>query len=65
MAVGGEQELDWTFSQQVVGNAYTLIAIGFLIACAVAYFRFLPQPAMPSQPSTRRVSPAYHQRSST
>ncbi len=35
-----DRELDWTFSQQVVGNAYTLIGIGFLIAAAVAYIRF-------------------------
>ncbi|MGI8309369.1 glycosyltransferase 87 family protein [Saccharopolyspora hattusasensis] len=34
-----DRELDWTFSQQVVGNAYTLIGIGFLIAAAVAYIR--------------------------
>jgi alpha-1,2-mannosyltransferase len=38
------RELSWTFSQQVVGNAYTLLGIGFLIACTVAYFRFRPRP---------------------
>ncbi|GAB3701402.1 glycosyltransferase 87 family protein [Saccharopolyspora tripterygii] len=36
----GDRELDWTFSQQVVGNAYTLIGIGFLVSAAVAYARF-------------------------
>jgi alpha-1,2-mannosyltransferase len=37
------RELSWTFSQQVVGNAYTLLGFGFLIACAVAYIRFHPR----------------------
>ena len=36
------RELDWTFSQQVVGNAYTLIGIGFLISAAVAHVRLRP-----------------------
>lgn len=36
---GGDKELDWTFSQQIVGNAYTLIGIGFLITVAVGYVR--------------------------
>ncbi|RCW47328.1 alpha-1,2-mannosyltransferase [Halopolyspora algeriensis] len=40
---GDDRELDWTFSQQVVGNAYTLIGIGFLIACAVAWPRLRPR----------------------
>ncbi|MFD0923627.1 glycosyltransferase 87 family protein [Saccharopolyspora rosea] len=40
----GDRELSWTFSQQVVGNAYTLIGIGFLLACAVACVRFRPRP---------------------
>ncbi|MBA8827549.1 alpha-1,2-mannosyltransferase [Saccharopolyspora lacisalsi] len=40
---GDDQELDWTFSQQVVGNAYTLIGIGFLVAAAVAWFRSHPR----------------------
>ena len=35
----GDQELQWTFSQQIVGNAYTLLGIGFLTATAVAYAR--------------------------
>ncbi|MDA3646008.1 glycosyltransferase 87 family protein [Saccharopolyspora indica] len=38
----GDKELAWTFSQQVVGNSYTLIGIGFLVAAAVAYARFRP-----------------------
>ncbi|MER7010581.1 glycosyltransferase 87 family protein [Saccharopolyspora sp. NPDC000359] len=38
-----DRELDWTFSQQVVGNSYTLIGIGFLVAAAVAYARFRPR----------------------
>lgn len=37
-----DRELDWTFSQQIVGNIYTLFGIAFLIAGAVAYFRFRP-----------------------
>src|SRR5690606_5563673 len=37
------RELDWTFSQQVVGNSYTLIGIGFLVTCAIAHFRFPPR----------------------
>ncbi|KAA5836108.1 DUF2029 domain-containing protein [Saccharopolyspora hirsuta] len=37
-----DRELDWTFSQQVVGNSYTLIGIGFLVAAAVACARFRP-----------------------
>ncbi|MDR7301878.1 glycosyltransferase 87 family protein [Haloactinomyces albus] len=40
---GDDRELDWTFSQQVVGNAYTLIGIGFLIASTVAWLRFRPR----------------------
>ncbi|SFD30053.1 alpha-1,2-mannosyltransferase [Saccharopolyspora kobensis] len=38
----GDKELAWTFSQQVVGNSYTLIGIGFLVAAAVACARFRP-----------------------
>ncbi|WP_460957993.1 glycosyltransferase 87 family protein [Parasphingorhabdus pacifica] len=34
-----DRELEWTFSQQVVGNSYTLFGIGFLVAGAIAYFR--------------------------
>ncbi|MFC7342428.1 glycosyltransferase 87 family protein [Saccharopolyspora griseoalba] len=37
-----DRELNWTFSQQVVGNSYTLIGIGFLVTAAVAYVRFRP-----------------------
>lgn len=37
---GDEQELDWTFTQQIYGNAYTLIAMGFLVGMAVAWVRF-------------------------
>ena len=40
----GDRELDWTFSQQIVGNAYTLIGIGFLVCAAVAYVRFGRRP---------------------
>lgn len=40
---GDDQEMDWTFSQQVVGNSYTLIGIGFLAAAAVAWVRFRPR----------------------
>ncbi|GAA0508919.1 membrane protein [Saccharopolyspora subtropica] len=46
------RELDWTFSQQVVGNAYTLIGIGFLVAGAVAYLRFRPRCRQPVPVST-------------
>lgn len=35
-----DQELRWTFSQQIIGNAYTLIGIAFLIAGAVAFCRY-------------------------
>ncbi|GAA4864440.1 glycosyltransferase 87 family protein [Saccharopolyspora cebuensis] len=35
-----DRELDWTFSQQVVGNSYVLIGIGFLIAGAIGHLRF-------------------------
>ncbi|GAA4611453.1 glycosyltransferase 87 family protein [Saccharopolyspora hordei] len=38
-----DRELDWTFSQQVVGNSYTLVGIGFLVAAAVAHARFRPR----------------------
>ncbi len=37
-----DMELTWTFSQQVIGNAYTLIGMGFLGCCAVAWYRFRP-----------------------
>jgi alpha-1,2-mannosyltransferase len=40
----GHRELSWTFSQQIIGNAYTLIGIGFLIAGTVAFFRSRPRP---------------------
>lgn len=39
------RELSWTFAQQVVGNSYTLLGMGFLLAGAIAYFRFRPQTA--------------------
>jgi alpha-1,2-mannosyltransferase len=52
----GGRELDWTFSQQIVGNAYTLIGIGFLVAGAIAYFRcrpgVAPRPARPGPTPT-------------
>lgn len=51
---GNDEELNWTFSQQVVGNAYTLIGIAFLIVCAVAYYRFRPRPVR--IPSSRKPS---------
>lgn len=43
----GDKELQWTFSQQLIGNAYTLIGIGFLIAAAVAYARLRQQQEVP------------------
>jgi alpha-1,2-mannosyltransferase len=36
------RELSWTFAQQVVGNAYTLLGMGFLLGGAIAYIRFRP-----------------------
>lgn len=36
------RELNWTFAQQVVGNAYTLLGMGFLLSGAIAYLRFRP-----------------------
>ncbi|MGW0891408.1 glycosyltransferase 87 family protein [Saccharopolyspora sp. NPDC002578] len=48
-----DRELDWTFSQQVVGNSYPLLGIGFLIACAVAYA--LHRPRRPAEPPTEQV----------
>lgn len=41
----GNRELRWTFAQQVAGNAYTLLGMGFLLAGAIAYFRFRRRPA--------------------
>jgi alpha-1,2-mannosyltransferase len=49
-----DRELDWTFSQQIVGNAYTLIGIGFLIAVAVAFFRHPPRPRAQRPPHSSR-----------
>ncbi|GAA2820341.1 glycosyltransferase 87 family protein [Saccharopolyspora taberi] len=46
-----DKELDWTFSQQIVGNAYTLFGIGFLIAAAVAHFRLHPPVDPPPAPA--------------
>jgi alpha-1,2-mannosyltransferase len=43
-------ELTWTFSQQVVGNAYTVLGIGFLLGGAIAYFRFRPRRPSTSTP---------------
>ncbi|QGK68278.1 DUF2029 domain-containing protein [Allosaccharopolyspora coralli] len=40
-----DRELDWTFSQQIVGNSYTLIGIGFLVAMALAWVRHHPSRA--------------------
>jgi len=37
-----DKELSWTFSQQVFGNAYALLGIGFLVAAGVAWARFRP-----------------------
>ncbi|WP_344126379.1 glycosyltransferase 87 family protein [Saccharopolyspora halophila] len=50
-----DREMDWTFSQQIVGNAYTLIGIGFLVSAAVAYVRFRPvtPSPIPKAPRTR------------
>ena len=38
-----DREMQWTFSQQVVGNAYTLLGIALLIGAAVAHVRFRPR----------------------
>ncbi|MGW1682056.1 glycosyltransferase 87 family protein [Saccharopolyspora sp. NPDC002376] len=54
----GDKELDWTFSQQVVGNAYTLIGIGFLVAAAVAYVRFRPGAVRTPEPVDAAPAPA-------
>lgn len=59
------RELDWTFSQQVVGNSYTLIGIGFLVTCAIAHFRFPPRGRPVDEPPQPPLAVAYHQRSST
>ncbi|MFI0465060.1 glycosyltransferase 87 family protein [Saccharopolyspora sp. 5N102] len=50
-----DRELDWTFSQQIVGNAYTLIGIGFLIAAAVAYLRSRSAPGAPQLPLKSKI----------
>lgn len=47
------RELDWTFSQQVVGNAYALIGIGFLISAAVAHVRLRPITPSPGPKAAR------------
>lgn len=36
------RELSWTFAQQIVGNAYTVLGMGFLLGGAIAYIRFRP-----------------------
>ncbi|MDA3628694.1 glycosyltransferase 87 family protein [Saccharopolyspora sp. WRP15-2] len=54
----GDKELDWTFSQQIVGNAYTLIGIGFLVAAAVAHVRFRPGSARAPEPVDAAPTPA-------
>ncbi len=52
---GDDEELRWTFSQQVVGNAYTLLGVGLLVAAAVAWGRFGAHPAAPSVSHGRPV----------
>jgi alpha-1,2-mannosyltransferase len=51
-----DKELGWTFSQQVVGNAYTLIGMGFLVAGAVAWFRFRPKAHAPADRTAERAA---------
>ena len=52
-----DKELQWTFSQQVVGNAYTLLGIGFLVSGAVAHelLRRRRAAAARPEPATARV----------
>lgn len=51
-----DKELNWTFSQQVVGNAYTLFGIGFLIAATVAYFLHRDRAAAAARPEPVAVA---------
>ena len=37
-----DRELDWTFSQQIFGNAYALLGIALLVGAGVAWARFRP-----------------------
>ena len=53
-----DKELEWTFSQQIVGNAYTLFGIGFLIAAAVACFRLHPPIDPPPAEERYEVHPS-------
>ena len=47
---GDHRELDWQASQQLVGNGYTWLVLGFAVAAAVAFVRA----------SARRLDPAGH-----
>ena len=38
-----DRELNWTFSQQVFGNAYTLLGVALLVGATVAWARFRPR----------------------
>ncbi|MDI2032055.1 glycosyltransferase 87 family protein [Saccharopolyspora sp. TS4A08] len=53
----GDRELDWTFSQQIVGNAYTLIGIGFLVCAAIACARFGRRPVNSPEFTSRSLIP--------
>ncbi|SFT03876.1 glycosyltransferase 87 family protein [Saccharopolyspora flava] len=53
----GDRELDWTFSQQIVGNAYTLIGIGFLVCAAIAHVRFGRRPVNSPEFTSRPLIP--------
>ncbi|RRO15161.1 DUF2029 domain-containing protein [Saccharopolyspora rhizosphaerae] len=53
----GDRELDWTISQQIVGNAYTLIGIGFLACAAIAWGRFARRPINSAELTTGSLIP--------
>ncbi|WP_406688270.1 glycosyltransferase 87 family protein [Saccharopolyspora sp. ID03-671] len=52
-----DRELDWTFSQQIVGNAYTLIGIGFLVCAAIARARLGRRPVNSPEFTSRSLIP--------
>lgn len=54
-----DRELDWTFSQQIVGNAYTLLGIAFLIAAAGAHFRMHPPIHRPPEAARHEPAPSH------
>lgn len=51
-----DRELQWTFPQQIFGNIYTLLGIGFLVAASVAWVRFRPGRAVGSPDSTTHLA---------